>query len=436
MRLLALILLLSVTTAFAQLDKTLYYSFGEQIYLDVNPIEKVNGDTTKVLLLAKVVFDAMTFEKLNNIDPNSKYIAKPTFEFIIKDKDGVIRKRFEYLDTVLAGKYEQTDSKKDFYSFSKSVNLQNGTYTVSINLLNKSSRNKIYKLVSLNTEKTIPIFCKAINVNSLNDIEPLIYGGSMPFSSSSVRLIIPTIGKQYSKNLIYLLAKKKSTDVEEYEPDFANLSGTVEIRNNFSLNSTAFKGKTYLNLQKIVSNNQFLDLEISSNKVLPGTYTLKIFEENTRDTLKFDFLNEWFDKPLSLKKVSYAIDCLSYILKDDEIDDMRAGENKENWEKFYSFWSKKDPTPNSLYNEALIQYFTRLDYAFFNFQTLSEVDGSKTDRGKIYILFGEPQIMANSFTNGKSLITWSYPNLKKDYIFELISSGIYKLVQIKDRPKS
>lgn len=436
MRLLTLILLLSISSAFAQLDKALYYSFGEQIYLDANSIEIVNDDTVKVLLMSKVVFDAMSFEKLNNIDPNSKYVARPTFEFIIKDKEGVIRKRFEYLDTVFAGKYEQTDSKKDFYAFSKVINLQKGTYTISINLLNKSSRNRIFKIVSLNTEKTIPIFCKAINVNSLNDIEPLIYGGNMPFSSSSVRLLIPALNKKFDKNLVYLITKKKSQDAEEYEPEFANLSGTVEIRNNYTLNSSQFKGKTYLFLQKSSLNTQFLDLEISSNKVLPGNYTLKIFEENTRDTLTFDFANEWFDKPLSLKKVSYAIDCMSYILKDNEIDDLRSGEVKENWEKFYSFWSKKDPTPNSLYNEALIQYFTRVDYAFFNFQTLSEVDGSKTDRGKIYILFGEPQAMTNGFANGKSTITWSYPNLKKDYVFELISSGVYKLIQIKDRPKS
>ena len=38
---------------------------------------------------------------------------------------------------------------------------------------------------------------------------------------------------------------------------------------------------------------------------------------------------------------------------------------------------------NTPYNEEMAEYFSRVDYAFYNFQTINQKDGAKTDRGKI-----------------------------------------------------
>ena len=51
--------------------------------------------------------------------------------------------------------------------------------------------------------------------------------------------------------------------------------------------------------------------------------------------------------------------------------------------KFNEFWRILDPTKDTKFNEAMAEYYTRVDYSFFNFRSLDQNDGTFTDRGKI-----------------------------------------------------
>jgi GWxTD domain-containing protein len=80
----------------------------------------------------------------------------------------------------------------------------------------------------------------------------------------------------------------------------------------------------------------------------------------------------------------------------------------------------------------MTEYFRRVDYAFFNYQTIIQREGSKTDRGKVYILNGKPDKIENDMNDKRSREIWTYVELEKRYIFDLISVGFYKLVKIED----
>ena len=81
----------------------------------------------------------------------------------------------------------------------------------------------------------------------------------------------------------------------------------------------------------------------------------------------------------------------------------------------------------------MAEYFNRADYAFFNFKTIYEKDGAKTDRGKIYILYGAPDDVKNTMNEkGEAQEIWIYHKLRKQFTFETDKTDIIYLKEIKD----
>ncbi len=101
--------------------------------------------------------------------------------------------------------------------------------------------------------------------------------------------------------------------------------------------------------------------------------------------------------------------------------------------KFLDFWRKRDPSPGTAYNEAMAEYFARVDFAHFNYRTIKQRDGARSDRGKVFVLHGQP-------TNTDRLLepnqapreVWTYANnVSKEFVFESESSGIFHLIEVK-----
>ncbi len=79
---------------------------------------------------------------------------------------------------------------------------------------------------------------------------------------------------------------------------------------------------------------------------------------------------------------------LSLILDDEslrEVDQLSPGD-RENYMRDY--WHKLDPTPETVQNEALQEYYRRLKFANENYRAYRK--GMFTDQGRIYIKYGPP----------------------------------------------
>jgi GWxTD domain-containing protein len=55
-----------------------------------------------------------------------------------------------------------------------------------------------------------------------------------------------------------------------------------------------------------------------------------------------------------------------------------------------AFWRQRDPTPGTAENEFKTEHFRRINYANYYLGRQSPMPGWKTDRGRIYIILGEP----------------------------------------------
>lgn len=142
------------------------------------------------------------------------------------------------------------------------------------------------------------------------------------------------------------------------------------------------------------------------------------------------FRTVWPDMPFSLKDIDYALDALKYITSEAELDSLRTGNLENRRKNLESFWRGKDRTPGTGYNEVQTEYYRRVDHAMRSFGTLRQPDGFRSDRGRIYILYGPPSTTERSLgpVSGYQEV-WFYERLKKKFTFvDESRSGNYLLM--------
>ncbi len=78
-----------------------------------------------------------------------------------------------------------------------------------------------------------------------------------------------------------------------------------------------------------------------------------------------------------------------YIITDEEKKAFKDLQTDEEREQFIEqFWLRRDPTPDTVENEFKEEHYRRIAYA--NEHYASGIPGWKTDRGRIYIMYGPP----------------------------------------------
>jgi GWxTD domain-containing protein len=78
-----------------------------------------------------------------------------------------------------------------------------------------------------------------------------------------------------------------------------------------------------------------------------------------------------------------------YIITDEEKTAFKQLSNDEERDNFIeAFWARRDPTPDTVENEYKEDHYARIAYANEHFA--AGIPGWKSDRGRIYIMYGKP----------------------------------------------
>jgi GWxTD domain-containing protein len=90
---------------------------------------------------------------------------------------------------------------------------------------------------------------------------------------------------------------------------------------------------------------------------------------------------------------------VSYIITDEERAAFKRLQTDEEREQFIeNFWLRRDPTPDTVENEFKEEHYRRIAYTNEHFA--SGIPGWKTDRGKIYIMYGPPDEIEDHSSGG------------------------------------
>jgi GWxTD domain-containing protein len=108
-----------------------------------------------------------------------------------------------------------------------------------------------------------------------------------------------------------------------------------------------------------------------------------------------------------------------WIITDEERKTFNVLKTDDEREQFIEqFWLRRDPDPDTDTNEYREEYYQRIAYA--NEKFTSGIPGWKTDRGRIYIMFGKPdQIESHPSGGSYDRPTWEGGGTTSTYPFEI-----------------
>ncbi len=108
---------------------------------------------------------------------------------------------------------------------------------------------------------------------------------------------------------------------------------------------------------------------------------------------------------------SWLQDEIAYIITDRERETFLLLETIDERKAFIeAFWKRRDPIPATPQNELKDEHYRRLEHADRHFQETASRAGRKTDRGRMYVILGDPK-NREGFDNYNQLFTselWFY----------------------------
>ena len=411
---------------------------SEPFFVDCKPIiHAYDKDSLTIICAFRIQYDALTFT--TSTSPFGEYESNPTIEIECRDTNGIIKYRTFWKDTVYANSYEQSNAKNDYAYGILDFNVVKGHYIIIVSLFDRGTQSiKKIRVPSITIPSYgfgTPYFTES---NPSGDFfQPIIMNGNTSFTKSQQFVCIPVYGD--IKKPVYAELKRMQA-YQEFSSGTKQVSAAlIELIPDISIEVPIADKYHILQDCKIMKvnkkGNTLAIIQFPENALAPGKYSMNIMYPGVKkkqDTAHFEFTCLWEDMPKSLINASYAADIMRYILKDDEYDTMIGGSDIDIRSRLLQWWKKLDPTPTTIYNEAMTEYFRRADIAFTTFQTIQESDGIMTSRGKIALLYGFPQSIEKNILNGNiQQEIWNYSAiLNKKFFFEQKNGEKYILKKI------
>jgi len=187
---------------------------------------------------------------------------------------------------------------------------------------------------------------------------------------------------------------------------------------NFRLNEIILnsRGKIVLRKDKILTRNTDTRVEVGSfvlAKLPTDTYTLIVSVLDTVNNVGINSTKRFFvynpnvvDSDTSFVSLKPVLSSTFGAMSEEELDDIFAkskyiassaeiekfsklkGEESKR-EFLFDFWKVRDNNPSTSENEYFYEYLKRIDLSNQQYNSMQK-QGWKTDRGRIYIIYGEP----------------------------------------------
>ncbi len=418
---LILTILLSVTV-FAQVETSAPRSYAmPQFYFSALNFA---GDSSVTPTQSRVdIYVQVPYEFLQFIKAESHYIANYEVTVNVSSSKGKYVTEKVWTQKVVADNFDQTVSRA-FWDISQAfLNLPFGDYKISVQVIDLDTKRGFKKSGTISVRN----FAK----------EPLSMSDLMMVSSVKVEGDVKTIVPNVSNTVISRSGEGFYLFFEVYNN--TNLEDSVSIA--YKINR--FEGRKRKPVQVydgstkefIKTGKNSVILEIPGLQLGFGDYVIlvEVRMKSNRDyysVARKEFMVRWHEIPELITDLDKAIEQLVYIAKPEELNYIKsASDDAEKEKRFLEFWRKKDPSPGTLRNELMEEYYGRVKYANEHFGHY--IEGWKTDMGMVYIIFGPPSsVDRHPFDiDSKPYEIWYYYEINRRFIFlDETGFGDYRLI--------
>lgn len=438
--LLLVVLILTSFTVFAQRSGKVNYvqlinrANAPQIFIDDIILPTEDGKAN-LSIIFRFDNDFLPFKKITeddeiNVPEGMNYYTIASLNAEIFEgksrrsggSDVNVASRDRWADTLFTATFEETESKNKYASGSLTNTLSPGEYNYVLQLslmesTNERSSSRRNVTVQNWDEKPTGevIYLKAGDENAY----PLMNLGDNVLFGQDFRMMIRIPDYQETADYTVNISKARTTqkDTTKLDQEYSEDILSTDIMQNVvpALNKGEEPSITF---NKVENGYTYAVVNIPNKQFDNAGYVVEILSnEDDKPVAKSFFRSYWQDMPASLLNLDIAIEHMKFIVSDSKLKELRSGDAREKEKKFRSFWDQRDPTPNTVYNELMAEYYRRVDYAFKEFSNRGNLAGHESDQGEIYIKYGPPNSKDRQFpTNGKVLEIWEYPNRK--FVFE------------------
>ena len=323
--------------------------------------------------------------------------SEVTFTLVISDNKGntqLFRETWKEKITELY--YENTRDPDNYFKTERNIVLLPEKYKLFLNVQDEDSR-KNWK------------FIKEIELDRVNYLSP-----SLPFiknENGQMKQISTIIEKT---DTIWLRTQINFSDT--HKTDIAYFI----IREESVIDS----GNVVIT-DAGIENLYYLPIPVVQHKRGKYEIELRFMDEvkNTTFFYRYKTKNYWTDD------IDEVVGVMRYILPYSRYRKLKEINDSDKWEAINTYWKEKDPSQETPENELLEELNERVRYSNKNFSIL--MHGWRSDRGRIYIIYGEPQLVDDSYQDnmGYHYQKWVYSNGKEFIFIDRTMSGDYTLYQ-------
>jgi len=388
---------------------------------EVISIPRIDSSYT-VYYTYKIPYALLVFERQND-----SYIANFRIVVEINDEIGKLVARNIKDNKISVNNFEATNERHEFLQDCLSFITEPGNYKVSaiISDMNSSGERPLKPFdIHLKKEdeklvlQPLVIAPKVVKCEEKNSFILANSGGNIPFSVDEFNLIIPLKDTSITDIEITLTNNDEEIYSENFSESFVESMGITDCDGSIAITKLP---ENDLTRNFVVKN--------INQKLNEGKLLLTIKNEDKAIDEKFPLMVVWFNKPFSLLNPEKAIEYLNFIESEDVVDELLGADESEYPKVLHEYWTKYDPTPETAFNEIMFEYYSRVDYAIKEFSSISTKNGAKTDRGMVYIKFGEPdKIDRTSNSLGEVIEIWTYTKSQRQFTFiDKIGTGNFTL---------
>ena len=364
----------------------------DQFKINAYPIVTQNDD------IKLLVYGLIPYQSLQFLKNNETFVAGYETSISIRDNDGNQLDRQSFQSEVKVDDYIRTVDRFSREVVMAEFLVKDQEYTVVGELIDQDTRTKGVIKKEINLEHLLKEICI---------YPPFIIGeypGNWGFEENEIPVTTRDINHKIKEFPLFLSGKIKPGEF------------TVSITAKNASNEVFWNEK----LELSSDNNTFseriiIDKKPEENLSMEVSVTLK--QKEISDVKEISLRIRKPGLSFFINNVDEALDQMRYIVTDKEYKLVKKSKRKEREKLFYQFWDYRDPTPGTITNELMDQYYYRVKYS--NEKFAGFLPGWKSVMGMIYILFGPPDDMQRSFGQNSRYTyeTWYYYSINRDFSF-------------------
>ncbi len=317
-----------------------------------------------------------------------EYVANYDIAAEVLDKDGNQIESFDRTRQVRVASQAQTRSRYDYRTSQFNLDLPPGKYTIRFVLSDKGNGAQIKRDVKV----TLPSYKTSIPM--MSGVEFIHTTAAVTDSADSGNIfmkgdmtVIPSVSREFGgevDSVLRLLYELYSGTTPEQpvvvQTVIRQRSRGIVFRDTAQVN---------IGLEPI---RKMLSIDVSAFP--PGDYEVEMTLHGRRmkelDRKDESFSIMWTEEGLLKLDWKSAVSQLSYIGTPGENSKLKKAKTiEERQAAFAEFWNQRDPSIGTPENETKRAFYYRVNVADRQFSSMRR-EGWKSDRGRIYIIHGEP----------------------------------------------